>query len=363
MNAKTFARLVADLSSEDFAKVEDAANTICALRDANAYPLILEALSSGTPLVCRVMLWALRNYTIADYAEFLPYVCSADDDVREAAQVLFMEGGDAACKTLVSSLSSDDLNLQYAAVETLGQMRSECAKRPLIASLDAASPEVRELAAYSLARFVDEEVTDALLSRISDAVPVRIAVLSGLRGRALSSDALLSVMPLLSDADALVRASAVYVLDAAVPDSAAVDADARVRRAAAEVTDSASILRQLLTDADSSVRTAAADAACKRGMRMDEVLIPLLKDEMPGVRRAAAAALSNAEGDSVISALVDALSDPKPGIRAAAANSLGKIGGPKAKEALISASQVKNPILAGIIKNALSELEKREKEN
>ena len=360
MNAKTFARLVADLSSEDFAKVEDAANTICALRDANAYPLILEALGCGTPLVCRVMLWALRNYSLSDYAQFLPYVCSADDDVREAAQVLFMEGGEPACRALVSALSSADVNLQYGAVETLGQMRSECARQPLIDSLSAAAPEVRELAAYSLARFTGEEVTAALLSCLSDEAGVRTAALSGLRGRELSSDALLSVMPLLSDADAGVRASAVYVLDAAVPDSAAKDADSRVRRAMAEVTDSASILRELLTDADSSVRTAAADAAGKRGMRMDEVLIPLLSDEMPGVRRAAAAALAHAEGDAVVDALIGALSDPKPGIRAAAANSLGKIGGEKAKEALLSASQVRNPILAGIMKNALSELEKRE---
>ena len=360
MNAKTFARLVADLSSEDFAKVEDAANTICSLRDANAYPLILDALQSETPLICRVMLWALRNYTIADYAQFLPFVCSADDDVREAAQVLFMEGGEAACKTLVLALSSDDLNLQYGAVETLGQMRSECAKQPLLASLSASAPEVRALAAYSLARYPDDAVTDALLSRLSDEPDVRSAALSGLKGRALSSDALLSVMPLLSDADAGVRALAVYVLDAAVPDSAADDADSRVRRAIAEVTDSAEILRKLLTDADSSVRTAAADAAGKRGMRMDEVLIPLLSDEMPGVRRAAAAALSHAEGDAVVDALITALSDPKPGIRAAAANSLGKIGGEKAKEALLAASQVRNPILAGIMKNALNELEKRE---
>ena len=77
--------------------------------------------------------------------------------------------------------------------------------------------------------------------------------------------------------------------------------------------------------------------------------------------REAAQVLFMEGGDAVVSALVEALSDPKPGIRAAAANSLGKIGGPAAKEALISASQVKNPILAGIIKNALSELEKREK--
>ena len=361
MNAKTFARLVADLSSEDFAKVEDAANTICALRDANAYPLILEALGLGTALVQRVMLWALRNYELSDYTQFMPYVASDDDDVREAAQVLFMEGGDAACRALVSSLSVDDLNLQYAAVETLGQMRSECAKKPLLSSLSSSSPEVRELAAYSLARFTDDDVTCALLSCLSDDSAVCAAALSGLRGRVLSSDALLSVMPLLSNPDVLVRSAAVYVLDAAVPDSAAEDCDSRVRRAVAEVTSSASILRMLLMDADSSVRTAAADAAGKRGMRMDEVLIPMLKDEMPGVRRAAAAALANAEGDVVISALVGALSDPKPGIRAAAANSLGKIGGEKAKAALVSASQVKNPILAGIIKNALSELEKRER--
>ena len=361
MNAKTFARLVADLSSEDFAKVEDAANTICALRDANAYPLILEALGLGTALVQRVMLWALRNYELSDYTQFMPYVASDDDDVREAAQVLFMEGGDAACRALVSSLSVDDLNLQYAAVETLGQMRSECAKKPLLSSLSSSAPEVRELAAYSLARFTGDDVTCALLSCLSDDSAVCVAALSGLRGRVLSSDALLSVMPLLSNPDVLVRSAAVYVLDAAVPDSAAEDCDSRVRRAVAEVTSSASILRMLLMDADSSVRTAAADAAGKRGMRMDEVLIPMLKDEMPGVRRAAAAALANAEGDVVISALVEALSDPKPGIRAAAANSLGKIGGEKAKAALVSASQVKNPILAGIIKNALSELEKRER--
>jgi len=361
MNAKTFARLTADLSSDDFAKVEDAANTLCALRDANAYPLIVEALETGAPIVRRVMLWALRNYELPDYAQFIPYTASDDDDVREAAQVLFMEGGDAACKALVSSLSSDDLHLQYAAVETLGQMRSECAEKPLLLSLSASAPEIRELAAYSLARFAGDTVTDALLSCLQDEPAVCIAALSGLKGRALSSDALLSVMPLLSNADALVRASAVSVLDAAVPDSAAEDSDARVRRAAAEVTASPSILRQLLLDADSSVRTAAADAAGKRGMRMDEVLIPLLKDEMPGVRRAAAAALANADGDLVIAALVDALHDPKPGIRAAAANSLGKIGGEQAKAALISASQVKNPILAGIIKNALSELEKRER--
>jgi len=361
MNAKTFARLVADLSSEDFAKVEDAANTICALRDANAYPLILEALGLGTALVQRVMLWALRNYELSDYTQFMPYVASDDDDVREAAQVLFMEGGDAACRALVSSLSVDDLNLQYAAVETLGQMRSECAKKPLLSSLSSSAPEVRELAAYSLARFAGDDVTCALLSCLSDDSAVCVAALSCLRGRVLLSDALLSVMPLLSNPDVLVRSAAVYVLDAAVPDSAAEDCDSRVRRAVAEVTSSASILRMLLMDADSSVRTAAADAAGKRGMRMDEVLIPMLKDEMPGVRRAAAAALANAEGDAVISALVEALSDPKPGIRAAAANSLGKIGGEKAKAALVSASQVKNPILAGIIKNALSELEKRER--
>lgn len=360
MNAKTFARLVADLSSDDFAKVEDAANTICALRDETAYPLILEALESGTPLVCRVMLWALRNYVISDYVRFLPYVASADDNVREAAQVLFMEGGDAACRTLVSALSSEDANLQYGAVETLGQMRSDCAKQPLLTSLSSPSPEIRALAAYSLARFPDGAITQALISCLSDEPEVCFAALSGLKGRQLSAASLSVVLPLLSDADASVRAGAVLVLDAAVPDSAALDVDSRVRRAVAEVTASPEILRSLLLDAESSVRTAAADAAGKRGIRMDDVLISLLQDEMPGVRRAAAAALSHASGDSVEEALIRALSDPKPGIRAAAASSLGKIGGEKAKAALVSASQVKNPILAGIMKNALSELEKRE---
>ncbi len=358
MNEKTFARLLASLSSTDFAKVEEAANTLCALRDANAYPLILSALETGSPLVQRVMLWTLRNYELEDYALFLPYLMAEDADVCEAAQVLFMEGGDSACKTLVSVLSSEDFELQYAAVETLGQFRSPCAKLPLVESLDSPSPEVRILAAYSLSHFEGDDVVEALLSHLSDAA-VRTAALSSLRSRSLSSDALLSILPLLSDADESVRTAAVYVLDAIVPDSAADDAAGSVRRAVAEVSVSSSVLRKLCLDTDSSVRTAAIDAAGKQGIRMDEVLISLLHDEMPGVRRAAAAALGSSGGDEVVAALIEALSDPKPGICAAAATSLGKIGGDAARAALVSASSSRNPILAGIIKNALSELEKR----
>lgn len=386
MNEKTFNRLVDSLSSSDFSKVEDAANTICALRDSNAYPMILSALESGSPLVQRVMLWAMRNYEHSSYSQFLKYLMAEDDDVREAAQVLFMEGKDAACKALISVLSSawakaepelepeqepeldsepeldPELKLQYAVVETLGHFRSECAKTPLLASLSSSAPEIRELAIYSLSSYDSDDVTAALLSHLGDVTPVRVASLSALRGRPLSSDALLSVMPLLSDVDPTVRLGAVYVLDAVVPDSLAGDLDSRVRRAVAEVTESAEVLQRLCLDVDSSVRMAAADASGKRGVHMDEVLISLLQDENPGVRRAAATALSGSSGDVVVDALSLALKDPKPGIRAAAATSLGKIGGAKAKAALMDAAKVKNPILAGIIKNALSAIEEREAE-
>ncbi|MDO5845638.1 MAG: HEAT repeat domain-containing protein [Methanocorpusculum sp.] len=360
MNEKTFVRLIADLNSGDFAKVEEAANTVCALRDCDVLPSIFHALDGGTPLVQRVMLWALRNYQGLPYADLARYLVSEDDGVREAAQVLFLEGDDTAAETLVSAVSSGDREMQYAAVETLGQFHNTLAIHPLMSAVQSPDADIREIAVSSLGMYRCPEVTAVLLAALADETGVRRAALCGLRGRRLSSDELLSVMPLLSDAAEEVRAAAVYVLDAAVPDAAAEDASPRVRRAAAEVAADRTVLERLCLDADSSVRTAAADAAAKHGLQMDDVILPLLHDAVPGVRRAAASALGNSSGEVVLQALIAALNDPKPGIRAAAATSLGKIGGDEAAAALEAAAKVKNPILAGIIKNALGNMAKKE---
>ncbi|HJJ38538.1 MAG TPA: HEAT repeat domain-containing protein [Methanocorpusculum sp.] len=361
MNERTFTRLVSDLESSEFDKVQSAADTITSLRDENAYPLILDALKNGSPAVQRVMLWALQNYKDTDYSAYLSYLAFPDSDVREAAQALFMEGGNAAEKALASAVHSADVELQYAAVETLGHLRTDAAEKMLIEALSAKDSSVRLLAASALSAYPSDAATAALINAVSDD-EIALSVLFSLRGRKLSAEELRRVGPFASHADSAVRAAAVYVLDAAAPDSAADDSDAKVRRAAAETTASASVLKKLMNDKEAFVRSAAVDCAAKQKLAFTDCFIRLISDEQPGVRRAAASALGNCgdtDAETVIAALKEALRDKKPGVRAAAANALAEIATPEAKEALEAAASEKNPFLSGIMKNALENLNKK----
>ncbi len=354
MNERTFARLVAEIKGEDFAKVQEAADSICALCDAGVLPLIFRALEAEPPLVQRVMLWALRNYKHSDYSRFLPFLMSPDEDVREAAQVLFMEGGLPAAAALEGSFTSPDVSVWYAAVAALDHFHSEEATGPLLRAAGLADAQVRAAALRALFVYGSDEVTTTLIAALSDVSPVRLAALCGLKGRRLSPEQLAQVWPLMDDSDAEVRAAAVYVVDAAVPANMAEDDDWLVRRAVAEVTTDFRRLEFLCMDEEATVRIAATDAACRRGLVIEDLMLELLYDEVPGVRRAAAAALGNGAGATVVAALAGALKDQKPGVRAAAAMSLGKIGGAAAVEALEGAVGVNNPILAGIVRNALT---------
>ena len=366
MNERTFARLITDLESEDFAAAEAAANTLASLRDENVRPLMMNALENGSPLVQRVMLWALGNYEIPDYTPYLPYLTAKDSDVKEAAQVLFMTEKPAAAAALEAAVHSPDAGLQYAAVETLGTLRTPAAEQLLITALDAEDTAVRSLAASALSPFPSEKTTEALAAHLTDDDEVRLSALFSLRKRLLSTEMLNAVSPLASDKNPEVRAAAVYVLDAATPESAADDEDFHVRRAAAQTTASPAVLEHLCSDPEVSVRTAAADAAAKQKLVFTKTFIGMLSDENPGVRRAAAAALGNAgdeDKETAVAALTGALRDKKPGVRAASANALAEIGGEAAKHALEEASGEKNPILSGIMKNALDSLKKKEEKN
>ncbi|MDO5843702.1 MAG: HEAT repeat domain-containing protein [Methanocorpusculum sp.] len=359
MNEPAFRKLLRDIKSSDIAKVEDSANAVCALKDKDSLNLILKTLEEDdNPLVKRVMLWALRNYSTGlDYFKFLRYLADEDMGVREAALVLFMDGGKSAIDVLVNAVDSDDLNIRYSSVQALGQFRSPEALPALISAASSDNDEIREIAVMSVGVYADALVTPVLINALSDSGDIALAALSGLKGRILKTEELKAVEKLLSNDRDDIRAACVYVLDAACPDKAGKDESSYVRRAFASVTASKNILAKLCSDADSSVRTSAADSIGRQKFSLDDVLIPMLKDEIPGVRRAAASALGNSSGENTINALIECLSDVKPGIRAAAAASLGKIGGERAVSALKAAMKTKNPILAGIIKNALAQAE------
>ncbi|HJJ36232.1 MAG TPA: HEAT repeat domain-containing protein [Methanocorpusculum sp.] len=361
MNERTFTRLVGDLESPDFSKVESAATTLSALRDESARAWIDATLKTSSPLVQRVMLWALQNYQISDYAPYTAYLISPDANVREACQVLFMAGGIAGVKALESAAKNENAEMQYAIASVLGLIRTPAAAFVLQGMLDAEDAGVRSGVASALSAYSDGGTTAALCAHLGDAESdVVLSLLYSLRDRDLSTEQIGLVLPLIASPSAEIRAACVHVLDAVTPDTVGADASPKVRRAFAERTASAKLLEKLCSDPDASVRTAAAGSAAKHHLVFTDLFISMMADENPGVRRAAAEALGSvgsADAARAVPVLTEALHDKRPGIRVSAVNALASIGGPEAKAALEAAQAEKIPLLSGIIKNALTKFD------
>ncbi|MDU9376409.1 hypothetical protein McpSp1_10230 [Methanocorpusculaceae archaeon Sp1] len=355
MDPATFLCCVEAIKSSDAAGQEDAANQIAGLSDPSMLPQIWHHVSDDSPLVRRVMLWTLRNYSSQiEYSPLLSCLRDPDMAVREAALLLFMEGGSSSTGALVDAVSSTDDALRFSAVEALGQFRTPEAVTPLMNAAISDNPDIREVAILSLGVYADACVVPTLVAALDDEPQIRLAALEGLKTRPLSPADAEKVSVCVSDADPAIRTAAVAVLGKHVPKSCADDESSSVRRTTAAVIASPEILGKLCCDADPSVRMAAAEAVGKRKYAMEDVLLPLLSDEVPGVRRAAVTGLAFSKRPDVVPALIRCLSDPKPGVQAAAATALGEIGGDEVIAALSASSQSGNAILRGIIKNALS---------
>ncbi len=355
MDSVEFLAHLEAIKNGDIAVQEEAANAIVALNDPQYLPQIQYHINDPDPLIRRVMLWTLRNYAGSfAYAPLLPYLSDPDMAVREAALVLFMEGGTDAAAALVDATLAADQATQFAAVQALGQFRTPEAIQPLMRAAESSNPDIREVAVLSLGVYPDPEVISALFRALQDEPQIRIAGLEGLKNRELSAEEKNTVAACLNDEHPEIRAAAVRVLGSATPASAALDAESFVRRAAAEFLTDANLLARLCADPDSSVRTAAAESIGRQNLGLEDILLPMLSDSVPGVRRAAVTALGNSDRPDVIPALVRCLQDPKLGIRAAAATVLGKIGGDEVIAALEEAAKSGNPILRGIIQNALN---------
>ena len=359
MDSVEFLAHLEAIKTGDIAVQEEAANAIVALSEPQYLPQIQHHLNDADPLVRRVMLWTLRNYIGSfAYVPLLPYLSDPDMAVREAAQVLFMEGGTDAASVLVDAALSADQATQFAAVQALGQFRTSDAVRSLICAAESPNPDIREVAVLSLGVYPDPGVIPALFRALQDEPQIKIAGLEGLRNRELSAEEKKSVAVCLNDEHPEIRAAAVHVLGPATPVVMALDADPCVRRAAAGYLPDAELLARLCTDQDSSVRTAAAESIGRQNLGMEDTLLPMLSDPVPGVRRAAVTALGSSNRPDVVPALIRSLQDSKPGIRAAAATVLGKTGGPDVIAALEEAAKSGNPILRGIIQNALNTAKK-----
>lgn len=210
------------IKSDDIAVQEDAANAVAALSEPVHLPQILHHLSDNNPLVRRVMLWTLHNYAAQiAYPEVLPYLYDADMAVREAALLLFMDGGVPATDTLVTAVGSSDDRTRFSAVQALGQFLAPEAIVPLMNAAVFANPNIREVAVLSLGVYAESMVVPSLIAALRDEPQIRLAALEGLRTRELSPDEEKTVFGCLSDELPEIRVAAVSVLGTRVPECAA----------------------------------------------------------------------------------------------------------------------------------------------
>lgn len=176
----------------------------------------------------------------------------------------------------------------------------------LLQSLESQDVETRASACAALHRLGDEVLPPLLATLARD--ESRTGACEALA--CFGATAVPHLVPLLSDADAVLRRAAVETL-------------ARIGPAAALALEP---LRALRHDRSPEVRSALAGGLARIGdSTVVPVLLRLLSDEAPTVRGAAAAALAGnrVRGEQAPSALLDALRDDSSDVREAAVRSLG----------------------------------------
>lgn len=164
----------------------------------------------------------------------------------------------------------------------------------------------------------------------------------------------------LQSADEEIRRSALYLLrDISGPDAQSIiftamgDESWRVRKEAVELyvhlnpeLDSVEQLLSLLrSEENAGLRNSAAEAVIRLGSASSPLLIKMVQDQDPDVRKFIIDVMG-AIGDPVfVSALLQALSDPEVNVASAAAEQLGVLGDSEAAEQLMRAIMARDEVL------------------
>ncbi len=210
---------------------------------------------------------------------------------------------------LLQRLKSENVTVRWRAVADLSVaagIKDEVVLSILADALADEHPFVRWLAGKSLAQ---SEAGRRRLSTLLETGSQQVRATAADAFYYADANDVTALEKTLSDADSLVRQSAVEVL-------------ARKRQQLL-----VPHLNNLLHDDSPWIRRVAARVMGHRGDSQNiGVLVELLSDESPLVRRSAAYALGAMRARAATRLLVDALDDPDPAVRRNAAWSLGRIG-------------------------------------
>ncbi len=215
----------------------------------------------------------------------------------------------AAHAALVAALDEPDPSARRVAVQILAMAPAPGPEEAARRGLADPDPVVREAALGTLARPVDPEMLPRVLELLRDEdATVRSAATRALGG-SQGEDVARAVRPLLADPDPSVRAAA-----------AGVDMPGGLDGAAERV------VRDLAASDDPEQRALAVTTLGSLGRGRD-VVLALLGDPEPAVRRTAVRAVASFGTDVAIDPLLDALADDDPTVSQAAADAVVRIDG------------------------------------
>ncbi len=266
----------------------------------------------------------------------------ADPGVRElAAQALGNIDDERAVPALIAALSQERVPaVRRKIVWALGEIQSPGAMQALGAALRDDDAEVRENAAWGLGQIEAKSAVLLLIPLLRDNnAKVRRSV-AGALGEIKSMDALDALIAAIGDSDAEVRQHVVSALGSlesarALPALVRALRDVNVdvrRQAVSAMGDIEGIERapreliEVLTDTDVEVRESALHALGHiKDASSVGAIIPLTRGGQPvAIREAAIEALTEIGGSQVESLLLELIKDADPKIRRLAAQGLGR---------------------------------------
>jgi HEAT repeat protein len=224
----------------------------------------------------------------------------------------------SAAPSIQAALSDPDVSVQVNAIRAVAHFRGPGALRLLLEKVDTGYPPVvRDAAIDALGGFGEESLPSLRSLYVQGGDGMRVAAVRALGGTG-TPEGIGIVRSSLSDKSALVR----YYACRALGD--------------AEDKGSAGALAELLGDPDPAVREAAGEACARMPEASEKDLFRLLRRGTPVEKIEAATAIRKAAYRPAVPLLVQAIRDPLPEVRLAAAAALMVLSGPEAVETLVN---------------------------
>lgn len=207
--------IIANLRSDQPDIQKQAAWQLGTKEDADALPMLIEALSDKDAGVRAMAAWALGEIKSPEAITPLMNALTAEETF--AAREMFIRAlgeheSTIAIPALISQLDNVSPDIRYVAVWALGEINAPEAIAAVQKSLNDSEASVREIAVEAFGRYCNPANVDALISRLNDDdAGVRLNTVRML-GRQTMPQAIDGLIHALKDANAAVRSAAAQSL-------------------------------------------------------------------------------------------------------------------------------------------------------